>query len=91
MDFYEELSHRENEAIRRARSIRDAERHAAQSFHRPPPAPEKPRCAAPPPTVRPPKQEGGLLSGLLGGNLLRSDLLASSDLFEYRIGNVTVT
>ena len=83
MDFYEHLSTMENEALRRARNIREAEQQAAQRFHRepahPPPAsPEPPLPPAPHPPHRP-KPAGGLGS-LLSGNLFGGELFANADM-----------
>ncbi|MBR0414425.1 MAG: hypothetical protein IJI67_05105 [Clostridia bacterium] len=82
MDFYDQLSTMENEAMRRARSIRKAEQQAAQRFHReeiPPPPPIPPPPVPPPPAPHRPKPAGGLGS-LLGGNLFGGELFANADM-----------
>jgi len=81
MDFYEHLSTMENEALRRARNIREAEQQAAQRFHReemPPPPPIPPPVPTPPAPHRP-KPAGGLGS-LLSGNLFGGELFANADM-----------
>ncbi len=73
MDFYENLSAVENEAMRRARAIRAAEQHTAQRFHgeAPPPAPPQPPEAQAPP--KPP------LASLFSGSLFSGNRGQSPD------------
>ena len=83
MDFYDQLSTMENEAMRRARSIRRSEQQAAQRFHRegmpPPPPIPPPPVPPPPPAPHRPKPAGGLGS-LLGGNLFGSEMFTNADM-----------
>ena len=79
-DFYSELGAMENEALRRARRMNEAEREAVRSFNSSiaAPSPEHHRHHAPPPEH--PHKPGNPLGGLLGGSFLNGELLSSPDL-----------
>ena len=73
-DFYENLSQMENEAMRRARRIHEAERRAAEQFL----AAESSEPPSPPPAQRG-HSKGSALPDLFGGGLLNHSLFSSPD------------
>ena len=68
-DFYDTLSQMENEAMRRARRINEAEHRTAEHF----------RAQEPPPPPSEMKKPPGFMSGLFGARGFGSDLFTSPD------------
>ena len=81
MDFYDNLSALESEAMRRARKISAAEQQAAAHFHatRQPPHGGRHSETFSDPPVPPADVPHGGLGSLLGGKMFRSNMLASPD------------